>query len=364
MKISVVVTEFFNKNRIFDPKISGSSFYETLRDELSIYNIEIATSDYIKEDIADLVIYENYSKANRKDAFFIATESKVVIPKFHSKFFLSSFSKVFTWNDNLVDNKNIFKIFLSYDFFLPVNLIHFSKRKLITNISSNKYSSHKDELYSKRIEVIKFFDEFQSSQFDFYGAHWDKQFTYPNLYNYVKKISLIKGFGFFMKISFKIINVLKLNKFFFENYNCYKGLADDKLEVLRKYKFNICFENATNVECYITEKIFDSFKSGCVPIYLGSSNIDSLIPKNTFIDFRDFKTLNELNTYLVGMDEEIFNKYLFNASKFIQSDAINIFKHKPNVEVLTHHILNKINSKPKTLNAINDKAKLDNQLFQ
>jgi len=341
MKISLVVHESLNKNRVFDPKISGSSFYKTLRDELLLHNIEIVTSDYLKEDIADLVIYENYSKSYKKNSFLIATESKVVIPKLHSNLFLSSFSKVFTWNDNLVDNKNIFKIFLSYDLQVPMNIIHFSRRKLITNISSNKYSSHKDELYSKRVEVIKFFEEFQSFQFDFYGADWDKQFIYPNLYNYVKKISLLKGFSLFLKISFKTINALNLNKFIYENYNCYKGVVDDKLEVLRRYKFNICFENATNVESYITEKIFDSFKAGCVPVYLGSSNIDSLIPKKTFIDFRDFKTLNELNKYLVDMNEDVFNKYLFNASEFIQSDASNIFKHKLNIKILIKHILGK-----------------------
>ena len=339
-KVSLVVSNFFNKNRIFDPKISGSGFYEELRNELSFFNVEIATSDYFKEENSDLIIYENHTKASEKNSFFLLTESKIVIPKIHTKRFLSSFSKVFTWNDSLVDDKNIFKIFLSYDIYKPTNLVEFSKRKLIVNISRNKYSSHKNELYSKRIEVIKYFDKFQTSQFDLYGADWNNQFKYPAIYKYVKKISLLKGFGPFLRLSFKIINALKLNKFFYENYNCYRGQVEDKLKTLKKYKFNVCFENAINVESYITEKIFDSFKAGCVPIYLGSSNIDELIPKNSFIDFRDFKTLDELNTYLVAMDEDIFNEYLFNASEFIQSDAINIFKHKQNIKVLTHQILN------------------------
>lgn len=35
------------------------------------------------------------------------------------------------------------------------------------------------------------------------------------------------------------------------------------------------------------------------------------------------------------------NEAIFNTSEFIQSKASNIFKHKLNVKILTHHILNK-----------------------
>ena len=40
---------------------------------------------------------------------------------------------------------------------------------------------------------------------------------------------------------------------------------------LRTFKFNICAEN-TNTEHYVTEKIFDAFKSDCIPLYYGSFN--------------------------------------------------------------------------------------------
>ena len=46
---------------------------------------------------------------------------------------------------------------------------------------------------------------------------------------------------------------------------------DDKIEYLKQFKFNLCPENS-NAEGYVTEKIFDAIKAGCIPIYWGSNN--------------------------------------------------------------------------------------------
>lgn len=46
---------------------------------------------------------------------------------------------------------------------------------------------------------------------------------------------------------------------------------DNKAEFLKQYKFYICPENAS-VDGYVTEKVFHSIGSGCVPIYSGAKN--------------------------------------------------------------------------------------------
>ncbi len=46
---------------------------------------------------------------------------------------------------------------------------------------------------------------------------------------------------------------------------------DDKIEYLKQFKFNLCPENSDN-KGYVTEKIFDAIKAGCIPIYWGSEN--------------------------------------------------------------------------------------------
>jgi len=66
----------------------------------------------------------------------------------------------------------------------------------------------------------------------------------------------------------------------------------DKLNMLAKYKFNLCFENAYHEMGsfdYITEKITDCFKARTVPVYYGCYNIQDRIPKELYIDFRDFR---------------------------------------------------------------------------
>ncbi|SFB05752.1 glycosyltransferase family 10 domain-containing protein [Selenomonas ruminantium] len=46
---------------------------------------------------------------------------------------------------------------------------------------------------------------------------------------------------------------------------------DDKIRYLHEFKFNICPENR-NVKDYVTEKVFESFAGGTIPIYYGSNN--------------------------------------------------------------------------------------------
>ena len=47
--------------------------------------------------------------------------------------------------------------------------------------------------------------------------------------------------------------------------------ADDKMRYVREFMFNICPENVNGVG-YVTEKLFDAFCAGSIPIYYGSNN--------------------------------------------------------------------------------------------
>jgi len=46
-------------------------------------------------------------------------------------------------------------------------------------------------------------------------------------------------------------------------------MVGHKKPIMEQYKFSIYHENARNIPGYITEKIFDSFFAGCVPVYWG-----------------------------------------------------------------------------------------------
>lgn len=52
---------------------------------------------------------------------------------------------------------------------------------------------------------------------------------------------------------------------------------------------------------YITEKIIDCFYAGTIPLYLGAPDIDKYIPKDCYIDCRDFKSWTEMLEKITSM---------------------------------------------------------------
>ena len=51
----------------------------------------------------------------------------------------------------------------------------------------------------------------------------------------------------------------------------------DKTAIFRRYRFCMVFEN-DRVQDYVTEKLWDAFATGCIPIYSGAPNIESFLP--------------------------------------------------------------------------------------
>lgn len=60
--------------------------------------------------------------------------------------------------------------------------------------------------------------------------------------------------------------------------------GDDKCKYLRRYIFNICPENSS-VKGYVSEKLFEAFREGCIPIYWGSEGYvePDVVNKEAFI---------------------------------------------------------------------------------
>lgn len=48
--------------------------------------------------------------------------------------------------------------------------------------------------------------------------------------------------------------------------------VEDKHKWLQEYKFNLCFENSS-YPGYLTEKLFDAYNAGCIPIYWGDTSL-------------------------------------------------------------------------------------------
>ena len=208
------------------------------------------------------------------------------------------FAKIFTWDNDFVDNQNYLK------FYWPQNELPYygielpyDEKKLCTMIVSNKMSHHPKEIYSERIKAIRFFEEIMPEQFDLYGLGWDY------------------------------------------SVKSYRGKVKSKEPVYARYKFAICYENTTRVNGYITEKIFDCFRGGCVPIYLGADNVSDLIPPDTFIDRRDFGSYEELLDFLLSIDEQSYKQYIASIAAYAHSDKFKLFGIDNFVNIMLPHLI-------------------------
>lgn len=87
----------------------------------------------------------------------------------------------------------------------------------------------------------------------------------------------------------------------------------DNLKKINEYLFCWCPESTYHglwSHGHVTERLFNCFKSKTIPIYYGCYNIEELVPKELFIDFRDFKDdLPKLANLLIELsnDKERYN---------------------------------------------------------
>ena len=116
-----------------------------------------------------------------------------------------------------------------------------------------------------------------------------------------------------------------MSKFFAHKFPSYQGKVASKKEVLEKYKFAICYENARDISGYITEKIFDCFFAGCVPVYWGADNVSEHIPATCFIDKRNFKSYQDLYAFMSNMSDDDYLGYLQSIESYLNSEKIYPF---------------------------------------
>ncbi len=85
---------------------------------------------------------------------------------------------------------------------------------------------------------------------------------------------------------------------------------EDKVVTLQRYHFNLCFEN-TNIPYYVSEKIWDSIKAHCLPVYYGEGNgIYNDFPPDSFIDYARLGSPAALFDFVERMDVGEFRRRL------------------------------------------------------
>jgi alpha(1,3/1,4) fucosyltransferase len=294
--------DIYNRNKVFDPKMKspiGDDLLYPMRrlEEIARERyVSVSTIDTSPLDSYDAAIFMDFPGYRNKylkkliqmenvDKYLFLFENEVVKPDNYDCWNYIPFKRVYTYNDSLVDNKRIAKFYLPNKLYDTVPRPE-HKPMFCCMIIGNKKKNHPLELYSERIRAIKWFEVNQPELFDLYGQGW--------------------------------------NRFFIPSRSSYCGPVDSKRKTMEQYKFAICYENAT-IPGYITEKIFDCFFAGCVPVYLGAPNVTNYIPASTFIDKRDFTGYSELFQYLQNMTLEEYSVYIDEIERFMKSDMIKVF---------------------------------------
>lgn len=225
---------------------------------------------------------------NPAQCMLVLWEPPTIAPDGYDRSLHHSFKIIFTFWDDLVDNKKYYKLFYPHSLTRMEQSKAFNKKKLCAMIFGKKnWISNQPfiNLYKMREEIVQFFEHNAPDSFDLYGTHWDTAL------------------------------------------HVYKGTTPNKQECLKHYKFCFAYENTGNMAGYITEKIFDAMIAGTVPIYYGAQNITKYIPKHCFIDARDFIDHASLFKYLHTMTEQEYLCYQQAIVDFLQSPQAQLFSY-------------------------------------
>lgn len=292
--------------------------FKILKETLAVENISCETITSLSVVDADIVIFIDlpknncriYSEARKlnKPLFLLHFESHIIIQEIFQINLNERFDVIYSWF--LPFGNELGEKFCPLHFSFDTNSIRFNNiyNSKIVNISSNKFSIHKDELYTMKRIWINNFNRYYPDRLDLYGYNWEILFL--NQHNLISQ--------FINRINNKF-------KLFKHKLKIYKGSINRKRDILSSYTFALVIENA-NFEFWITEKIWDSMINGVIPIYYGAANITSFIPENCFINLANFDCPKDLLNFIDKMTNEQIANYRYNIFTFLNSPKSNEFK--------------------------------------
>lgn len=289
-------SEHFYENRLFDLENSflnrdGTLLpFARLKNHYKSKGVEVHTADYLmrNERLGDVNEYWSLGILDRYEAIrgnenvvlkgFLLLEPPLVAPKMYQCLpaISAAFEKVFVHNTigdgyslsgSHLEALHSFKWPQPYATELEPYWSNTRRSKKIVVIAGHHHPKwRKPEYYSKRIEAVA--ELAAINAVDLYGRGWDKPWSKQSLW-----------FTY-------LVNQRQLSK-------VYRGGCVSKMEVLSKYEFSLCFEN-TPMLGYVTEKIFDCFYAGTIPIYWGAKDIQDILPSDAYIDFSKYKDITSL----------------------------------------------------------------------
>lgn len=326
-RLAIWADKPYRGNALFDPasplnRDNCLSAYRLLREKLAALGWSCDTHDVLQAAgaVPDAVLFTDMP-AKSPDAllagwapdakrYAVLLECAVIKPANWAPGAHDPFDAVFTWDENFVDGKKYFKVNFPNPFpeGKPPGLA--GKTGFCVMITANKKSSHPLELYSERERSVRWFEKNHPGELDLYGIGWDRRvFTGPAPVRALNRLPA-------------------LARLTAPRYPSYRGVIGEKLPVISKYRFSICYENARDILGYITEKIFDCFFAGNIPVYWGAPDITKHVPAECFIDRREFPDHGELYRYMKSLSDAEITSRLEAARDYIAGPKAYPFSDK------------------------------------
>tara|TARA_B100001059_G_scaffold223311_1_gene248163 strand:- start:940 stop:1953 length:1014 start_codon:yes stop_codon:yes gene_type:complete len=325
----------YGKHNIFDlfdshpSKINLHAQWIALKNELYKNDIDLVSKESINSESPDLEIHLNaQSTKNCKWPKFAILVDADYIDRNNSNInLLKKYNHIFSWNPDVINLGSATKIQLAHPMGEGIIDGYCSRKLLAVLVGSNRSLRGwhpKYNLYSERVKTIKWFEHKALDDFELYGKKWNMSGRLPT------------RFGGF------IHSLEKRLPFNYCPFPSWKGEILNKQDVLMRSRFSIVYENVKCLKGYISEKIFDAFVAGNVPIYWGADDVDNYIPKECFIDRRNFINHEKLYSFLKNMPEEQYLNYQRCIKNFIESPS-NEFTCKKFADTISLKIIEIMN---------------------
>lgn len=193
-------------------------------------------------------------------------------------------------------------------------------RKFLLMMNANKLPRlTRDELYTTRLQAVEFFHAF--GEIDLYGRNWDRA---PTRVGKTATPYALRRLG---------SRWWEWRQRHWPDYLyaaatlAWRGAAASKSETMSQYRFALYFENSV-LKGWMTEKLFDCFFVGTVPVYWGAPDVTEWVPADSFIDMRQFRDFAELRRFLHGLTERDMAEYREAARAYLNSSAFDPFRRR------------------------------------
>jgi len=226
--------------------------------------------------------------------------------------YTSAFGKVLTWEKDIIDNKRVFYIQRPNNWYKgKLSNLPFQDRKLCVMAYTNKDLQVRGELYSERKRAILFFQEQVPTEFDLYGTGWTR-----SIRRYIRRKL---GMNVDEQREFHQSHIARFLLGEKDYSKCWQGWADNVYDTYSRYKFVVIYENVS-ARGAVSNKLFDCLQAGCVPIYLGATDIEDIVPLDCFVDKRKY-SYEELLHEIMEMSEEDWGSMIECGKTFLASKA-------------------------------------------